>query len=192
MVSPVHQRILSRFLPPWARCPSSYSEEVERGSPAPPPAGSHGGRAVSGASPGCQAGPAWCSQQALGAGLCASGPLPGRVAVRAGMGRQLVGSQLQSRRLSYQEGPERGGQETPPSPPVPPGRLRPRTFRASRWGPPWKSRLPLSVGPLTILVLRDGRASHQPLQPHYPLLGQAHRCLPGPQDWIPCPTLACA
>lgn len=37
MVSPAHQRILSRFLLPWARCPSSYSEEVERGSPAPPP-----------------------------------------------------------------------------------------------------------------------------------------------------------
>ena len=37
MVSPAHRRILSRFLPPWAWCPSLHSEEVEGGSPTPPP-----------------------------------------------------------------------------------------------------------------------------------------------------------
>ena len=165
MVSPAHRGILSRFLPPWAWCPSSHSEEVEGGSPTPPaPAPLQA--EVSGPSPGCPAGPAVCSQQALGKGLCASEPIPGQVVVKAGMGRQLVGPQLPSRRLSYQEGPERGRQEMPPSPPQCPRKaLTPGRSGHPRWGCPRIAASPISVRPLTVL---NHRACHQSLQLRYP------------------------
>lgn len=101
-----------------------------------------------------------------GRGLCASEPLPGQVVVKAGMGRQLVGPQLPSRRLSYQERPERGRQEMPPSPPQCPRKaLTPGRSGHPRWGCPRIAASPISVRPLTVL---NHRACHQSLQLRYP------------------------
>lgn len=136
MVSPAHRRILSRFLPPWAWCPSLHSEEVEGGSPTPPPPAPTEAE-VSGPSPGCPAGPAVCSQQALGAEALSLWASP-----RAGGGQSRDGQTALETPVTEQEaelpGGTREGQArdaTLPTP-VPQEGSDPWTFRASQVGLP--------------------------------------------------------
>lgn len=166
MVSPAHQRILSRFLSPWARCPS-YSEEVEGGSPAPPPRLLRRQSGLRG-QPGVPSWPGAVLPAGSGGGALCLGVPP-----RAGGGQSREGQTARGIPVTEQEAELPGGTREGWARDATLPRLCPRKAPTPghsglpRWGPPWNSHLPLSVCPLTILMLRDGRASHQSVQPHY-------------------------